>query len=76
VALSYADLSLDPAIEAGLASLSPLEADVVVLVYFGRRTYRQVADQLAIPRATVAAAASRGLQALARFLETRSLAGG
>jgi DNA-directed RNA polymerase specialized sigma24 family protein len=74
MAVSDANLPLEPLIAAGLASLAPLEAEVVVLVYFDRRSQRQVADHLAIPIATVAAAASRGLQALARFLENRNIA--
>jgi DNA-directed RNA polymerase specialized sigma24 family protein len=76
MALLDADSPLDPVTAAALASLAPLEAEVVVLVYYGHRTQRQIADHLAIPLATVAAAASRGLQAFARFLETRELTAG
>jgi DNA-directed RNA polymerase specialized sigma24 family protein len=48
--------------------LAPLERDVLSLVYFGGYTQLRASRMLNVPREEVAAAAARGLRALATHL--------
>jgi RNA polymerase sigma factor (sigma-70 family) len=54
---------------AAIATLPTLEQQVLIWSYFGHRTQQQIADQLSIPRSTVARAAVEGLAAVSRILE-------
>lgn len=63
------DRVADSALSAGLASLPPLERQTLVLAYFEHKTYKQIAEDLAIPAPAVRDAAARALRGLARFLE-------
>jgi RNA polymerase sigma factor (sigma-70 family) len=55
---------------AAIATLPPLEQQVLIWSYFDHRTQQEIADQLSIPRSTVARAAVEGLAALSRILES------
>jgi DNA-directed RNA polymerase specialized sigma24 family protein len=52
-----------------LSTLPQLENDVLMAIYFNRRSHQQVADHLEVSVATVGAAAMRALQAVAIFLD-------
>ncbi len=56
---------MDSALASAFGSLLAVEQDVLALVYFGDQDQQQIARQLRIPAATVAAAVAHGLQTLA-----------
>lgn len=60
-----------------LEQLSPVQREAIVLAYFGGRTYREVAEELAIPEGTAKTRLRDGLTVLRKFLvETRGRNGG
>jgi RNA polymerase sigma factor (sigma-70 family) len=59
---------LDGELGAALATLPLLEQQVLIWSYFGPLTQQEIADQLSIPRSTVARAAVRGLAAVSGML--------
>lgn len=55
-------------VRAAVRRLEPNERRVIQLVYFERRTQQQVAEELSLPRRTVARALATGMQALALLI--------
>ena len=60
-------------IRQAMAQLSPEQRQVLVLVYFDDLSLPQVADWISAPLGTVKARAARGLKALGRQLEGRTM---
>ncbi len=59
-------------VRAALRRLDPTQRKVIQLIYFERRTQKQVAEELALPRRAVARAVAGGMQALAMVMLTQS----
>jgi len=67
----YAAKQIAELIRSEVRNLPPLWAQAISLHYFGERSYDDIADAMAIPRATVATYISRGKKQLAKKMMVR-----